>query len=266
MKVTWIKWMTIIALLQGCSSTPQSIESQANYASFSAKETVIKETRDQDKLINFYKEYLKQGEDERVRVKLVEAYLDADDLDSANFHYGSLSNNSQFSPHGLYLKARIEFAQGNSAEAINAGLEALEAQQPYPEVENLLGMAYASQHDINNAWRYFYLARKHFFDDTTIKNNLAVIDLMLQDYGLAISRLEPLYQAGNRDATIVSNLALAYAKTGQYDAFKGLYSSRYSPREIEDLYVGLRLVSVTNSTELAVVNKESALNEVYLAP
>ncbi|GAK83913.1 Flp pilus assembly protein TadD [Vibrio ponticus] len=166
----------------------------------------------------------------------------------------------------MYLKARIEFAKGNADQAISAGLEALEARSPYPEVENLLGMAYASKHDINNAWRYFYLARKHFFDDVTIKNNLAVIDLMLQDYQLAISRLEPIYLSGNHDATIVANLALAYAKTEQFDAFKGLYRTRYSPREIEDLYIGLRLVSVAKPDALLASNRENELNKAMSSP
>ncbi|GAK83912.1 hypothetical protein JCM19238_1474 [Vibrio ponticus] len=70
------KWMfctLLLAFLQGCMSSSKSIEQQASNASFNAKETVIKETGDNDKLISFYKESLKQGEDERVRVKLVEA-------------------------------------------------------------------------------------------------------------------------------------------------------------------------------------------------
>ncbi|MDA0148802.1 secretion protein [Vibrio sp. LaRot3] len=240
----------LFSALVGCSSTPSSVAKQAQSASFSAKETVLTQAGDQSKLISYYKEHLKQTEDERVRVKLVEAYLDSDDLDSADFYYQTLSKNSQFSPNGLYLKAQIEFAKGNMDKTIVAGLEALEARENYPEVENLLGMAYASQRDINNAWRYFYLARKHLFDDVTIKNNLAVIDLLLQDYGLAISRLEPIYQSGNRDATIVSNLALAYAKSGDFERFKSLFVSRYTAQEIEELYIGLRLVSVTPADEL----------------
>ncbi|ANS86267.1 secretion protein [Vibrio scophthalmi] len=257
----WIISLLMIFFLQGCMATPDSIEKQANLASFSAKESVLEKTGDQGKLISYYKEHLKQDEDERVRLKLVEAYLDAQDLDSADFYFNTLSNNSQFSPDGLYLKAQIEFAKGNMEATIAAGLEALEARDNYPEVENLLGMAYASQRDINNAWRYFYLARKHFFDDVTIKNNLAVIDLLLEDYGLAISRLEPIYQSGNYDAKIVSNLALAYAKSGKYDQFKALYSNRYTNQEIEDLFIGLRLVSMASTEELLASSTPSILNK-----
>ncbi|EGU48902.1 putative secretion system protein [Vibrio ichthyoenteri ATCC 700023] len=261
MRVRWIVSVVMVFFLQGCMSTPGSIEKQANLASFSAKESVLEKTGDQTKLIRYYKEHLKQDEDERVRLKLVEAYLQGQDLDSADFYFDTLSNNAQFSPQGLYLNAQIEFAKGNMDETIAAGLEALEARENYPEVENLLGMAYASQGDINNAWRYFYLARKHFFDDVIIKNNLAVIDLLLEDYGLAISRLEPIYQSGNYDAKIVSNLALAYAKSGKFEQFKALFSNRYTAQEIEDLFIGLRLVSMATADELLASSTPSILNK-----
>ena len=261
MRIQWIGSMLVFALLQGCMSTLSSIENKADFTSFLAKESVLAKTGDQGKLIRYYKEHLKQDDDERIRLKLVEAYLKGDDLDSADFYFDTLSKNSQISPNGLYLKAQIEFAKGNVEETIAIGLEALEAKDNYPEMENLLGMAYASQRDINNAWRYFYLARKHFFDDVTIKNNLAVIDLMQQDYGLAIARLEPIYHSGNHDVKVVSNLALAYAKSGKYEQFRVLFANRYTAQKIEDLFIGLRLVSINSAEELVASSIPSIVTQ-----
>ncbi|NLS13075.1 secretion protein [Vibrio sp. SM6] len=243
-------WVLVITImLHGCVSGTMT---QTAQATFTAKADLLHETQDYPQLITHYKTYLKQNRDDvTIQMALIDAYLLANDLDSADFHYQRLNKQSQTSAEGYWLGAKIAFAKNQLDVAIELGTQALALRPDFAEVENLLGMAHASKGDMNRAWHYFYAARENLFDDATIKNNLAVIDILLKDYQLAISRLEPLYQAGRRDDTLIANLALAYAKAGHYEPFQALYINRYNASEREALFVALRM-AVTNGAPSSV--------------
>lgn len=253
----WTYLIPIFFLLSGCvTSTTQTQQELADDASFKSREELLLSTSNSEKLIEFYKESLRETESSEVRIKLVSAYVDAHDYDSAAFHVDQIVPSEDQQAQVLFLKAKISFAQGDMESALVSATSALEHSPKMAETENLLGLIWAEKENYAKAREYFVLSRSHFFDDIIIKNNLAVVDLIEGNYQSAINKLQPIYQKGVEDPQVLSNLVLAYAKAGMYQPMEQiLKDQKYTRSQIQQIYIALRKTE-SNQKKVEVIVPE----------
>ena len=218
--------------LAGCV-TQSSIDTEI------AKETILVNTKNHAELIVFYKNQLKQKENQQVREKLAQVYLDSSDPESALFTIASLNNDSR-SIHSFLIEANAQLESGMVEDALETANKTYLLDDNNAEIENLLGVIYAAKRDLPQARHYFNLARKHLYSDMKIKNNLAVLDILEGKYDKANARLLHLYLNDKNDALVQSNLMLAMAKSGDLDFMEKVLSPKYTKRQISDRYIALR--------------------------
>ncbi len=218
--------------LAGCV-TSSGVDTQ------SAKEKILINTENYPELIVFYKEQLKKNESEETREKLAQTYLNSGDPDSALFTISSLDEDSR-SVSSFLVEANAQLELGMVDEALNTALKIYQTDKNNAEVENLLGIIYAAKKDIPQARHYFTLARKHLYNDSKIKNNLAVLDIIEGKYDQANNRLLHLYMKDQNDPLVQSNLMLAMAKSGELEFMQKVLSPQYTERQISKRYNALR--------------------------
>lgn len=227
--------LLLSSFLLACASSEGDIGQVTNFK-YDKQEQIYLNTGDYVKLITLYKDRLLKEDVITTRLKMIEAYINMDDIESAEFNLNYLGQSTAYQSHIDYLFALVNYEKQYFGAAAIYAKKAVEINDNYPEAENLLGLIYASLGQYEQARHYFYLARQHLADDIKIKNNLAMIDILEGNYQQAIYRLEPLVLNGNRDDQVLANLGLSYAKTGQYDAFVSLYSDRSNEAELSQAF------------------------------
>lgn len=124
----------------------------------------------------------------------------------------------------------------------------------------MLGVIYAANGDLGQARDFFNLARAHFYSDIKIKNNLAVLDIIEQDYSSAIERLLPIYTNDEADDQVVANLTLAMAKSDNLELMKQVLKPKFTDKEIQQRYLSLRKLKTTqpeNQLETSVTANQA---------
>jgi tight adherence protein D len=228
-----IKKLTLLCFtlwLVGCAST------DARFADFARKESLLLQTNNHAKLIDLYKTEIRVADSSELRIKLADTYLQSGDPESALFTLSTLSDAQKTSLPVLLIEAHALYEQGNIQQALWQAQSALELSKNHAELENLIGMIYAANRQFFQARHYFTLAREHLYDDITVKNNLAVIDILEKDYQTAIHRLLPLYLKGEADDQTESNLVLALVRKGDYTYANTILSSKYNSEEIAKMF------------------------------
>ena len=216
-------------VLNGCGTTTTLSQKElASQSAFKSKEMMLLQAGNKTQLIQLYKNSLKAQDSADIRIKLVEAYIAEEDFESAAFHLqafqdGGKGKFGKSNSAGLtqetestivFLQAKVLLAQGKVKDAFALTKQALGLKTIYPEAENLMGLIQAEMGNFKEARYYFYEARRHYYDDSIVKNNLAVLDLIEENYQGAVDKLQPLYRKGQADEKIAANLAVAYAKLG----------------------------------------------------
>ncbi|USD64734.1 hypothetical protein [Vibrio sp. SCSIO 43136] len=234
--------IVVILLLAGCAATSKDsgIEEQALKADFESKEQMFKQTSNHGELIRLYKSELLKNETPELRAKLVEQYIHAKDFESADFQLSTMDSEFLGSAKGLLLRAQVDYYQKKYETAREAVAKAIVLEPKNSSAHNLLGLVLSQQDEFHQARYHFYQARRHYHDDIVIKNNLAVIDLILGDYQGAVSKLESLYANETADEQVKANLAMAYAKLGNYPKVEQMLGNTYSDEQLEMIFVGLR--------------------------
>ncbi|MBV1843127.1 hypothetical protein [Photobacterium ganghwense] len=232
MHIKYVNVAVLLLTLTGCVSN-------ASFDTNSAKETMLVNTKNYPELISFYKSQLREKNTRDVREKLSQTYLDYGDAESALFTIEQLNDKSP-TINSLLIQANSEFEQGYIIAALATTKRAYELEDDNAEVENLLGVIYASEGDITQARHYFNLARKHLYDDIKIKNNLAVLDIVEGQYEVAIKRLLPVYMNEKLDDQVQANLMMAMAKAGDFDLMKRVLALKFNEREITERYLALK--------------------------
>ncbi|GIC78874.1 lipopolysaccharide assembly protein LapB [Moritella sp. F3] len=230
--------LLVFLLLSGCQSNQlQSFESQ---------EIILVKINDYKQLIPLYKQQLSREDNNEIRLKLADTYLKSGDPESTLFTLQPLTAPVKPTAQGrehvqaLMLQAYAQYELGTLDTALNSALAANEIQVNEPENENLLGMIYVSQHSYIQARHFFNLARSHFYDDITIQNNLAVLDIIEGKYEQSIQRLLLLQKSSVADPQVTANLLLAMAKLNNFSYVRSVLTPKYSDAEILDMYQILR--------------------------
>ncbi|PWI35232.1 hypothetical protein DI392_02905 [Vibrio albus] len=241
----------LLAFLVGaCASGNSTIQAQADQVRSESKEQILLNTANREQLITFYKQQLKENYSTETRIKLIEAYLESGDTESASFHLTEIESDEEHAAKIVFLKARVAYLSGNYLEAYQYAQTALSLSASYPEAENLMGLIQAERGELVSAREHFLSARRHYYDDAIIKNNLAVIDLIEENYRSAVQRLQPLYLKTGGDTQITSNLLIAYAKLGEYKAVREILKEQdYSEEDIQRIFLILRGMSKVNEKE-----------------
>lgn len=248
-------------------ATTQKVQSQEPMAN----EGLLEAAENYAGLIELYKSRMQQGksaEQEQARLKLAEVYLQTDDPESALFTIEPLfainplltvkplSGNAKPSDNNTtvtswLLKSKALFALGDLEQAMVTAKQAqsdANATSPVhplsPRIMNHIGLIHVAYGQYKEARTAFNEARHAMLDDLTVKNNLAMLDILEYDYKSAIGRLMPLYTTGQADEQIKANLAIALARAGHYQDFKALIAQGQPESETATLFMTLSKVPI----------------------
>ncbi len=233
--------------LVGCSSSPTEEDKV-----FDSTEKIYIVSHNYVKLIDLYKEALqKEPNNIDILTKLVRAYLDSGDPESARFYLRSLFEEmTKEDPYIYYLDGLAYYQSEDftaAIESLDKGAELAQYQSSNSKFEQLLtgdifnlkGISYASLGNIEEARKNFVLAKKNFYNETKITNNLAMLDMLNGDYDLAYKKLIKLYYSTSSDDTTKANLAVCLAKLKKYEELKLLFKGDFDESSIFQLYLYL---------------------------
>ena len=187
------------------------------------KEKLLLSGKNYQKLISFYKEQLVKKEDKDIRIKLIQAYVELGDFNSAIFYLEPLLKRQEIEYKVNLLAGKSYLNTGDIDRALEYLGKANQQQPTSAEVLNLLGISDCYKGNFYAAKQRFSQARIYMDDDLTVKNNLALVAILQQHYFTAKDLLESLYYTGAKnDRRVKANLAIVYAKLGNRRAFSEL--------------------------------------------
>lgn len=249
--------LIVLFLLAGCvdSSSKSSSSFQGDRDS---TESLLLKTKNYPRLIEIYKEDLKEEDTKETRVKLAKTYLAMKDAESALFYLSTILLDKERDAEIFYLQAQIQYDFQQYEKAMKSVKTALNIDSDYPDARNLMGILYADNDKFELARISFNQARLGLADDVKVKNNIAVLDIIEQDYRAAISRLLPLYLNGQADDQVKANLLIAMSKMGNYEYVKSMLSKDYEDEEIIQLFHSLNTLG--DPADFIVPSKDVASN------
>lgn len=211
-------------MISGCSSQSGSTRADGKLSKQESEKLLIASDNHLG-LVELYKTELLENDNFEARYKLAKNYLKLHDPEMALFYLKPVLKSTKPEVKYIYLQATAQYDLGNAELAKNILKDLLVESPKYAVAYNFIGVINAEQGHLVEAKNAFKSARDLMFDDVTVKNNLAVIDLIEQNYEVAIGRLLPLYVNGNTDERIKANLLIAMVKAGQFDKFKTLLNA-----------------------------------------
>ncbi|HGS4462302.1 TPA: tetratricopeptide repeat protein [Vibrio metschnikovii] len=250
-------WVGLVGLLlSGCVSSSghqRSNVNDTNNATFAFdQEQVLIKTGNYTALIEFYKQQLQQSDQRETRLKLAQAYLDFQDPESALFILGPLVYPQSKQDTEFYLQGVALYRLNRVNEAQQSLTIAQENAPNNAQTINMLGIIFAQFSQFEQARASFNRARELMYDDITVKNNLALIDILEEDYQSAADRLLPIYHNGQADDRVIANLAIIMAKSGSFQHLQAFYAHQYSEQEIQQLFITLRNLNLVSTLKFEV--------------
>lgn len=243
----WILCL-IPLMLTGCMSagglsTSGKPTTNTNNLSFD-QEQVLQTTQNYPALIELYKQQLQQNDQRSTRLKLAQTYLDYQDPESTLFTLQPLINPSSTYDQEFYLQGMALYHLHRLSEAQQALTLAQQRNPRNAQTINMLGILYAQSSDLEQARLWFNRARELMYDDIAIKNNLALLDMLEENYQSAADRLLPIYLNGQADERVIANLAIIMAKLGRVDYLHAFYAQDLNTQQINQLYTTLRRLNL----------------------
>ncbi|MDA0127747.1 hypothetical protein OH458_06620 [Vibrio sp. MarTm2] len=244
----------LVVFLVGCATT-NSDDRSLN------KEALLLQAQNYNELVGYYKSQLSVRDTEEVRIKLARSYLKIKDADSALFILKPLMAQKKISAEALLLNANSLYELGEFEQGLRDIEKAKEIDPKNAEIQNMAGLLYSANGDYNRARMMFNHARSNFYDDITVKNNLAVLDIIEGHYLDAVQRLMPIYTNDKADAQVQANLMLALAKLGNFDYVKTMLGPEVTEEEAFNHFAALRNSEPTSQVnpELLKQNEEKTL-------
>jgi tight adherence protein D len=236
-----IAFISIVLSLTGCVTTGDSSSMGKDYTN----EQLLVSSGNHQELVKLYKQQLLVKDDVDTRIKLVRAYIDVKDYESAIFNVQPLLNRDQVTADTYFLYGKALFGLNEKDKAREVLRHAIKLNPNHGEALNLLGVIAANSGDYIVARQRFIQARQRMFDDVTVKNNLAMVDLIEGRYESAVEKLTPLLSMANPSEKVKSNLALAYAKLGRFEQFCQLLNdSKLTKADTKEIYDQLVKIEV----------------------
>ena len=229
----------LVLLLTGCSSSNQTA---LNSIIQQNKEQMFVETNNQEKLIEFYKQELRENESEESRIKLAKSYLLSNDPESAIFVINQLETHQiNKNDEALLILSKSYFQIGQLEQSGQYIEKALLLNQNNGEAHNIAGILAVAQQRFDAAEKHFIEARKRFYQDDVIKNNLAALYLLEGRYRDSYNLLLAVYQANPEDSKAKANLTVALIKIGDLHQAKALLKQDYDAEQVDEI-----VTSITN--------------------
>ncbi|TDE26250.1 tetratricopeptide repeat protein [Vibrio owensii] len=229
----------LVLLLTGCSSSNQTA---LNSIIQQNKEQMFVETNNQEKLIEFYKQELRENESEENRIKLAKSYLLSNDPESAIFVINQLETHQiNKNDEALLILSKSYFQIGQLEQSGQYIEKALLLNQNNGEAHNIAGILAVAQQRFDAAEKHFIEARKRFYQDDVTKNNLAALYLLEGRYRDSYNLLLAVYQANPEDSKAKANLTVALIKIGDFHQAKALLKQDYDAEQVDEI-----VTSITN--------------------
>ncbi|MGD8110218.1 tetratricopeptide repeat protein [Vibrio sp. TRT 17S01] len=257
-----------VGLFSGCTSVNPELDT---------KEKLLLGSSDKQKLVEFYKSNLQNNPD--YRVKLVNLYLDMNDVKSAELYKNTYSDNELDEPEYILTIARLNY-QKKRFDVAKQELEKYldEGGEEY-EYALLTGKILARQKHFDEAIKQFEESRKLGASDREARNNISVVKMMQFDYVGATDILYDLYLGDPNDRKVSSNLVVASVNAGRPDialeilkhnnsdeqARKQLNSLMKSVKKNEGREQTMRLAS-TEKASPQTLNNHSKNKKEYASP
>ncbi|WP_025673479.1 tetratricopeptide repeat protein [Salinivibrio socompensis] len=223
-------------------------------------EQVLESSGNDREIIGLYKRELKQKESAQTRIKLVKRYLHIKDYDSAGFYLSPLlqkrEQDGQPTSEVRLLAGKVAMGLERWQTAVSQLKEVQQRDPNNSESANLLGILAARKGDLVDARQWFNQARMNMADDRTIKNNLALIDVLEENFTGALRRLKPLPELSELSDKTRITLSLIYAKTNQRSAFDVLTPNMDNKERI-GLYQQLQALPMADLASLIEVPSEA---------
>ena len=237
-KLKIISALVCVTIMTGCAVRPSSGFSNSS----ALNETFLEQAQNYPRLIELYKEQLKDKESSEVRTKLAQIYIDTQDNESALFTLVPVTTQPGASHEAFYLQGVAQYNLGQMQQALNSLKIAINKAPKDAKSINMQGVVQAELGMLEDARRSFNQSRELMYDDITIKNNLALLDMMEGDYQAAATRLMPIYlnSTGKSDPNVKANLAIIVSKLGSFETLRSLYGKEYSDTELFDIFQNLR--------------------------
>lgn len=232
-------FIVLALLIAGCSSSDQNTLSSIIQHN---QEQMFVETNNQEKLIEFYKQELREEEKLETRIKLAQSYLTANDPESAIFVINQIPKEKINSSHEvLLILSKSYFQVGKLEQSVRCIERALLLNVDNGDAHNIAGILASVEGRFEVAERHFIEARKRFYKDDVIKNNLAALYLLEGRYQDSYDILLTIYQANPRDAKVKANLTVALIKIGDFQKAKALLKQDYDNEQVAEI-----VASITN--------------------
>ncbi|WP_434355098.1 hypothetical protein NF212_09800 [Parasalinivibrio latis] len=240
--MAYFKWFLLSVFLFGCQSASHTVVGESVE---DREEALMQSAGNNQGLIALYKSRLLKADNPETRLKLANSYFVSKDYESAKYHAEFLKEEQRCNTGCTLLLAKVLHKQKAFNESLLLTDAISSVAEQAGETHNLRGLNYASLGEFEKARHAFEMARMFMFDDTAVKNNLAVVDIMTGQFELAIDRLMPLYVNGLADDTIKANLAIAAVKAGKPDYFSMIVKNEKNRESRYKLYAALQASSMT---------------------
>ncbi|WP_067100854.1 tetratricopeptide repeat protein [Marinomonas atlantica] len=246
-----------VLLLVGCASSGKNSSmalSEEEFLALSANNT---------RLIELYKDRLREQDSPDTRLKLAKVYLDTGDNESSLFTLSSLIKSNAGNSEAFYLQGVAQYNLGQLRQAENSLNIAINKDDDSAKAVNMMGVVKAELGHLAPARQQFNKAREMMYDDLVVKNNLALLDMLEGKYQDAAVRLMPIYlnNPDRADPKLKANLAIILSKMGSFETLRRVYGDKYTDTQLFDIFNDLKA-----SLPVSRVYGPSAINPRLEAP
>lgn len=236
----------MLVVLSGCSG------GLSNASEDDQKEYILTQLNDYQGLIEIYRKKLSLKDNAADRYHLSLLYNKIGDYNSSNIYLKPLVDGNGDSKYFLLqAKNLIELGQENDARVIIDQLISKEGANG--ELWNLRGIMLAQQGHYTDALRSFEKARGLFYNEEIVINNIAMMEILQQDYVKARDHLLSLYVRKKYRSQTVYNLVYSLVKIGDYNsARKIIASEKMISTDSEELISSLAKLSPREQIQINV--------------
>ncbi|MBA7848246.1 hypothetical protein HV205_27955 [Klebsiella sp. RHBSTW-00465] len=251
----------VLAVLTGCSGE------LSNSSDDDQKEYILTQLNDYQGLIEIYRKRLSVKDNADERYYLAELYNKIGDYSSSNIYLQPLINKSTEQRYLiLHVKNLLELGREKECEDILSSLLAKNSSSG--ELWNLQGVLFAQEGQYEQAVQSFAKARGLFYNEEVVINNLAMMEILQQNYPKARDHLLDLYSRKKYQRQTVYNLVYTLAKTNDDEsAQKIIVDEKLTAGEPYKLIQALKKVSpkeqlnVTNARGINKIQNEVKVDD-----
>ncbi|WP_191602903.1 tetratricopeptide repeat protein [Marinomonas algicola] len=250
--------LLFILFLSGC--VPQNTNTNESAGEKEKNEFLMIQANNYNGLIELYSSLLKQdtiesNEKNSLRYKLANVYFNAGDSEAALFQLDQLSETSINTKERYLLQARSQYKEAKyEAAQVSLG-KAFKLDEKYSDAYNFQGILFTEQGMLYDARKSFSIARQNSFDDASVRNNLAMLDILEGDFNSALKILLPILQSGQADDMIKANMVLIYAKLNKFSEFRAMLGKKMSDEEAFERFQLMHNLEIqkTPSSDVGIV-------------